>query len=225
MTSAGKWFRVTATAVFTLAAFAASRSLVEATTIFVTNRAVFDAANPGLTQEDFENANLASGTDTTFAPPLNSSTNNSVFATGSVKPGFSLEPTFGDVYVSRDFGGNTSANVSSNFFAADINILFAPTVTAIGIDLEQWEGNNGGWTVQVYDSADVLLGSFSTAAGSFVGITSTDQIARLFLDKPDSGAVVDNLEFGAAVPEPTSILLLGTGLLAARGWRKRRPTV
>ena len=69
----------------------------------------------------------------------------------------------------------------------------------------------------------MLLGSFATPAGSFVGITSTDAIGRLFLDKPNSGAVIDNLRFGtASVPEPSGLLLLGLGAAAGlRRWRQR----
>jgi hypothetical protein len=189
--------------------------------IFTTNEAAFLLANPGLALEDFENANLASGTDTSIASPLNSATNNAIFATVSVIPGFSLATTSGGVYVSRDFAGNTGANVSSNVFAADMNVTFGPAVTAIGIDLKQWNGQNGGWTVEVYDINDVLLGSFATNAGSFVGITSTDAIARMFLNKPNSGAVIDNLRFGAAaVPEPSMLLLFG--LAGAAGLRQIR---
>lgn len=191
--------------------------------VFTTNSAVWIATHPGAAHEGFENANIASGTATAFTGPLNASTNNSIFATGSVIPGFSLSavpPGSADIYVDRDFGGNTGATVSSNFFGANIDIAFATTVTAIGIDLMQWQGNNGGWTVEVYDSANVLLGSFSTLAGSFVGIDSTDAIARLFIDKPDIGGVIDNLRFGT-VPEPATLLLIALGLLGF-GLRRQR---
>jgi hypothetical protein len=201
---------------FTLAAAGAAH----AAAVFDTDLAAFTAANPGLAVEGFENAVVASGTDTAVAGPLNSSTSNAVFAAGSVLAGFSMEPTSGDVYASRDRGGNTGANVSSNSFGADMNITFGPGVTALGIDLLQWFDNNGGWSLEVYDAGNALLGSFATLAGSFVGITSDVDIARLFLNKPDSGAVIDNLRFGAAggtVPEPSSLLLVALAGLALRG--------
>jgi hypothetical protein len=54
-----------------------------------------------------------------------------------------------------------------------------------------------------------------------VGITSATPIARLFLDKPNSGAVIDNLRFGEAgdLPEPSGLLLLGAGFAALFGRR------
>lgn len=198
-------------------------SSLTAAPIFTINEAAFLAANPGLALEDFENANLASGTDTGFAGPLNSATNNSVFATGSVIGGFSLATTAGDIYASRDFAGNTGANVSSNLFNADMNITFASGVTAIGIDLMQWNRNNDGWTVEVYDMSNVLLGSFATTAGGFVGVTSSEAIGRMFLDKPNSGAVIDNLRFGtAAVPEPATLLLFALAGAAGISRARRR---
>jgi hypothetical protein len=193
--------------------------------IFSTNAAAFTAANTGLTVEGFENAAVASGTDTATDATLNAATNNAVFATGSVMPGFTLSTTDGGIYVSRDFGGNTGANVSSNQFGENMNISFAPGVTAVGIDLLQWGGNDGGWTVDLYDAADVLLGSFSTLQGSFVGAVSTSAIARMFLDKPNTGAVIDNLRFGvagSAVPEPASVLLAGAALLGLAASTRRR---
>jgi hypothetical protein len=80
-----------------------------------------------------------------------------------------MTPTSGDVYVSRDFAGNAGVNVSSNQFAADMNIVFTPGVTALGVDLLQWFGNNGPWTVEAFDAGNVSLGSFSTPATELRG--------------------------------------------------------
>jgi hypothetical protein len=43
-----------------------------------------------------------------------------------------------------------------------LSIGFAPLVTALGIDLTQWNGSNGTWTVEAFDFSDVSLGSFVT---------------------------------------------------------------
>ena len=197
-----------------------------AAAVFTTNLAAFTAANAGLTVEGFENAAVASGTDTAFTGPVDAATNNGIFATNSVAAGFSITAGENLVYVSRDFGGNTGANVSSNLFGENINIGFAPGVTAIGIDLLQWAGNNDGWAIEIYDLADTLIGSFATAAGSFVGVVSSVSIGRMYLDKPNSGAVIDNLRFGAAaaVPEPGSLLLASTAIFGlGMAGRRRAP--
>lgn len=216
-----------ASAVCVLAIAAGVASSAQAAVVFSTSQGAFLAANSGLTLETFESANVAAGTDTAVAGPISSATNNAAFAPGDLAAGFVLTTTDGGVYVGRDIGGNPGAVVSSNLFAENMNIGFGPAVTAIGIDLLQWFGNDGGWALEIYDTADTLLGSFATAAGSFVGITSDVAIGRLFLNKPDSGAVIDNLRFGskgASVPEPSTLLLVGLAGLALRTASRGRAT-
>jgi hypothetical protein len=212
----------TAAALVALAAVSPAQSAV----VFTTNLAAFNAANPGLTVEGFESANVASGTSTSITGPLNAATNNTVFAAGSVAAGFSISaPSSNSIYVSRDLGGNSGANVSSNFFGENLSIAFTGGVTAIGVDLLQWFGNNGGWAIDIFDTADVLIGSFATPAGSFVGVVSTVAIGRMALDKPDTGAVIDNLRFGtagSAVPTPGTLLLAATAVLALAATGRRR---
>lgn len=220
-------FTSPASAVCVLAIAAGVASSAQAAVVFSTSQGAFLAANSGLTLETFESANVAAGTDTAVAGPISSATNNAAFAPGDLAAGFVLTTTDGGVYVGRDIGGNPGAVVSSNLFAENMNIGFGPAVTAIGIDLLQWFGNDGGWALEIYDTADTLLGSFATAAGSFVGITSDVAIGRLFLNKPDSGAVIDNLRFGskgASVPEPSTLLLVGLAGLALRTASRGRAT-
>ncbi|MBL8333849.1 MAG: PEP-CTERM sorting domain-containing protein [Rubrivivax sp.] len=193
----------------------------QAAATFTTDFAAFNAANPGLAVETFEAANVPSGQDRVFDGPLNAATNTAEFAAGSVLGGFSISTTAGDIYAARDFGGNPGATISSNLFGENLNIGFAPGVTAIGIDLLQWQGHNDGWRLEAFDAANVSLGSFGTNGGSFVGLVSDVAVARLFLDKPDSGAVIDNLRFGAAqVPEPSPLALLALAGLGL-AWRRR----
>lgn len=211
------------TRLFAIPLLVALAPAAQAAATYTTDFAAFIAANPGLSVEDFEAANIPSGGTRAFDGPLNAATDNTEFAAGSVLAGFSLATTGGGIYADRDFGGNTSATISSNAFAENLQISFAPGVTAIGIDLLQWQGNNGGWRLEAFDAADVSLGSFGTNGGSFVGLVSDVAVARLFLDKPDTGAVIDNLRFGDAgnrVPEPAPLALLAAALVALQ-WRRR----
>lgn len=207
-----------------IALLAASHSIgASAATVFSTSKVAFLSANTGLTLEDFEGSSLASGNNTGFAGPLNSSTNNSTYAANSVKSGFSLTATSGNIYADRDFGGNVGATVSADNFDANINIIFNNIVTAASIDLLQWLGNTGDWTIEAFDAFDVSLGSIvatTTDTPTFIGIKSDVAIKRIFLDKPDNGAVIDDLRFGnpSSVPAPAAVWLLGSavGLFALR---------
>jgi len=126
--------------------------------------------------------------------------------------------------------GNASRVLGPNRFADTFNITFA-NANAVGLDV--FAGlSPGNVAISVFDSADVLLGTFTVFAptgGTFFGVISTtSNIGRLNIASANNGGeLVDNVAFGRsgpAVPEPMTILLLGTGLggVVAKVRRRRK---
>ena len=93
-------------------------------------------------------------------------------------------------------------------------------------------GNSGSFLAEAWDIDGNVIDSFfqaSTADGQPAGPETLrgSGIRNLFWRDTSGGqfAAIDNItiEAGvASVPEPTSLLLFGTGLAGLRAWRKRR---
>jgi len=101
-----------------------------------------------------------------------------------------------------------------------LNVAFT-SASAVGFDF--FPGLAAGNVVMtVFSPSNVLLGTFAIAAplgASFFGVISDAgpaSIGRINVASQSisPGELIDNLAFDNAVPEPTSLLFLGTGLVA-----------
>ncbi len=192
--------------------------------IYYSDRGVFSSAAPGLPVEDFELGNVASGSVVGCPSPLDSTSNNACFATGSILPGIqfasSSNPVDGIALVGPGFYGPPSKAIFANYFVDTLSINLLAPANAIGFDVYSLFV---GSTIQIsiYAPGGTLLGSASVLASTapaFFGVISDGgPIGSLTLASLSGQAEgIDNVAFGnasAAIPEPGTLSLLGVALL------------
>jgi hypothetical protein len=125
------------------------------------------------------------------------------------------------------FGQSLHNNYDPQSFST-LTINFNGTTNGFGFF---WGASDTQWTLTAYDSSNNAIESlllpitFSSNAGDFVGIIDPG-IAYATLSGDGSDFIfVDNVEFnggGAPVPEPGSLVLLGSGILSAAGFMRRK---
>jgi hypothetical protein len=182
---------------------------------FYTDRATFQAANPGLALEDFETSLWppGSGVLTACPQPANSAGSSGCYNPGELLPGFSLTSpgasTPGQELVILDgaagFGTPPGVILGSNTFNASTRVDFDPPVAAVGFDvitvLSGYPVN-----ITIYDVAGGVIngqtGVPGGAAGSFWGVDSDTPIAAVEIADPSGTDVelLDDMEFGNPIP-------------------------
>jgi len=187
--------------------------------------ASFQAASPALVIETFEGGVLGQGVTrlgftnlNEFAPPLNSPTDNAVFAAGSVRPGFTITDQPGPgrdgaLFAARFFDVGVGANLLND----PLVVSFDTPTTAVGFDYLLLDGS-GDVDISFFSVDDpfgdpllVFSGNAGTPEPSFLGLISDDvAIARVVLaSRTGRSVAIDNLAF---VPEPHALSLLSLAL-------------
>jgi len=202
--------------------------------IVYTSQSAFEAAAPGLTNQDFSAAQVLDGSAALITGPLTSATDNAVFSPGDIVPGLSISSTgssaLGNMLYIPGIGtvGNEVRGVYTNGSNATLSLTFSPQVDAVGLTLLSFTNNQGPRSFNIS-----LFGNFGTTAltsvvlptsgsGIFIGFIGTDeeQVQQIIF-QPSSGANVGvtSVQFGnpvfgvpapVPIPEPTGLVLLLT---------------
>lgn len=198
--------------------------------------ASFDSATYGLTTQNFGflSATVGPGGAVGVNNSLNSATSDGFVSPGDIAAGLDIAAltSFGQdiALVGPNFAGIGTTNyaVFGNYANSGLQFTFAPGVTAFSLGVLS-EFSSADATISVYSPSSALLGSFilssppTSGSGAFFGVTSASPIGSVVLTDVNAPfAGVDQVQFGSAVPEPSSLLLLGSGLLGAAGTLRKR---
>jgi PEP-CTERM motif len=195
-----------------------------------TDQTAFEATTTVATQTFgfLSNTIGAGGIEAASSLTLNSATNDGSVSPGDIVAGLSISTTTdagGIDLLGPDYGGSGSANYSVFYNFSDpangLDFTLDSGVTAFSLGVLSFSAPSDV-TVSIYDTASLLLGSFtvssapSTGVGEFFGVTTdgSDTIGSVVLS-PSSGsfAGVDQIQFGqTSAPEPGSLLMLALGL-------------
>ena len=200
-----------------------------ASLVFYTSASGFNAAEPGLPVESFNNANVTSGTILLESSPVSSATSNSIFAGGSILPGLTvsnLNPKLTPgliVYGNGAIFGGTKT-IGTNWFGDSLVLSFAPGVSAVAADVfaatSPGQTLAGSFTADVYNGS-TLLGSTSftedKGAFGFFGVSSSTRITsvNLLYTTDDATTFADNIAFGGSAPPPSAVPEPSTFIICA----------
>jgi PEP-CTERM motif-containing protein len=186
---------------------------------------------PGGTVVAMPAVNYSGGGPQVFGPGITWTSTNTGNGSDSVF-GFTSDYGFG---LNGDWTGAlgpmAGLNDSTDFFGVTdtMTFTFASPVAAVGGFLNYYPGSFNPTTIAVYDSNGNQIESydliFNTSGandtGSFYGFQETSNVIKSFT-LTDNYIGITNLTYASAVPEPGSLLLLGSGFMGAAGYLRKR---
>ncbi len=188
---------------------------------YFSDRGAFDAANPGTVLEDFEDAT----SNTVVSGPQDQFSDNAAFQPGDIIPNLRITAvgTFPDEFFVNinSYGPTTVMTTNYGDDFARLDFYEAP-ITAFGVDLSSF-GSSGDYTIRIYGTSG-LFDTQVVSPSAFFGFTSTEGVTRVELQAP-LYETFDNIAIGGqAVPEPSSVVMLGLGGLGMLGYARARRT-
>ena len=178
-------------------------TMAAATVSYYTDQAIFEGLYPGLTTEDYSGTLIASNSIQSDFGPLNSTTNNLLFAPGAIVDGFSFDnlDSGDNVILTPPFAGVTSVTVGPNAFSHSSEYSFSVPVNAFGIEIVM-PMTAGSVAIEVFGASGSLgtITSRGDLPGIFWGVYSDEEIIKIeFIEPVDNGELFANAQFGAVL--------------------------
>jgi uncharacterized repeat protein (TIGR01451 family) len=174
--------------------------------VYYADRAVFDAAYPGLPLEDFQEGSVTEPGITACDPPLDQYSDDDCFNPGDILPGIAFSDNPGPnldglVLLGAGFNGNSSKILSTNTYVDAFEIQFTdPYVFAAGMDLHShYSASVVSVTTYARDGISVLdtITATATNSGAFLGLASAQPLGKIRIFSLSNQAEgIDNIAFG-----------------------------